>query len=120
MIWAGISSTAFDPTLAVSPSPTIFTSLILPSLTVKVTDVDVSNDHSYATVYVTFLGKKERNEKGIKTLNKAKGYIRSELSKRLKTRRVPEINFKLDESYEKARKLDAILQQINSEKKEEE
>ena len=92
----------------------------------EVTDIiqfsvkDVSNDHSYATVYVTFLGKKERNEKGIKTLNKAKGYIRSELSKRLKTRRVPEINFKLDESYEKARKLDAILQQINSEKKEEE
>lgn len=87
---------------------------------VTITDVDVSNDHSYATVYVTFLGKKERNEKGIKTLSKAKGYIRSELSKRLKTRRVPEINFKLDESYEKARKLDAILQQINSEKKEEE
>ena len=80
---------------------------------VTIADVDVSNDHSYATVYVTFLGKKERNDKGLKTLNKAKGYIRSELSKRLKIRRVPEITFKLDESFEKARKLDAILNDIH-------
>lgn len=85
---------------------------------VTITDVDVSNDHSYATVYVTFLGKKERNEKGLKTLNKAKGYIRSELSKRLKIRRVPEISFKLDESFEKARKLDAILNAIHKQEKQ--
>ena len=84
---------------------------------VTITDVHVSNDHSYATVYVTFLGKKERNEKGLKTLNKAKGYMRSELSKRLKIRRIPEISFKLDESFEKARKLDEILKDIHDNEK---
>lgn len=80
---------------------------------VTITDVQVSNDHSYATVYVSFLGKKERNEAGLKALNRGKGFIRSELAKRLSIRRVPELTFKLDESYEKARHLDEIIETIH-------
>ena len=38
---------------------------------VTITDVVVSNDHSYADVYVSFLGKKERNEAGL-ALNRLK------------------------------------------------
>lgn len=79
---------------------------------VTITDVNVTNDHSYATIYVTFLGKKERNEAGLKTLNRAKGYIRSELSKRLKTRRCPELIFKLDDSLEQAASLEKIFDEI--------
>ncbi len=82
---------------------------------VTITDVEVSNDNSYATAYVSFLGKKERNEAGLKALNKGKGFIRSELARRLTTRRVPEILFKLDDTLERAEKLNKIFHKIETE-----
>lgn len=80
---------------------------------VTITGVEVSNDHSYANVYVTFLGKKEREEAGLKALNRAKGFIRSELSQRLDIRRVPELSFVIDTAMENGRHIDDIISQIH-------
>ncbi|MEA4875071.1 30S ribosome-binding factor RbfA [Anaerorhabdus sp.] len=80
---------------------------------ITITDVQVTNDYSYATIYVSFLGKQERNEAGMKALNRAKGFIRSELAKRLTIRKVPDLIFKLDDTLNKSRKIDAILQEIH-------
>ena len=80
---------------------------------VTITDVKVSNDHSYATVYCSFLGKKERNEAGLKALNRAKGFIRSELAKRLAIRRTPELIFELDEAMENGRHIDELISKIH-------
>ncbi len=82
---------------------------------VTISDVGVSNDLSHAKVYVTFLGKDERNEAGLKVLNKAKGYIRSELAKRVSVYKVPELTFVIDESLKKAQKIDAIIDKIHKE-----
>lgn len=79
---------------------------------VTITDVKVTNDHSYAKVFVSFLGRQPRNEAGLKALNRAKGYIRTELSKKLSIRRVPELTFVQDTAYEKSRHIDEILHQI--------
>ncbi|MEG0077751.1 30S ribosome-binding factor RbfA [Anaerorhabdus sp.] len=84
---------------------------------VTITDVQVTNDYSYATIYVSFLGKQERNEAGLKALNHGKGFIRSELAKKLTIRKVPELIFKLDETLIKSRKIDAILQEIKKDDK---
>lgn len=84
---------------------------------VTISDVSVSNDHSYATIYVSFLGKQERNIAGLKALQNAKGFIRSELSKRLTTRRVPDLIFKIDETIERTNKLNEVFEKINIEKK---
>ena len=35
---------------------------------VTITDVQVTNDYSYATIYVSFLGKEERKQAGLKPL----------------------------------------------------
>ena len=80
---------------------------------VTITDVDVTNDYSYATIYVSFLGKDERKQAGLKALNRAKGFIRSGLSKRLSIRKVPELIFKLDDSLEKGERIEAIISKIN-------
>lgn len=77
----------------------------------SVTDVVVTNDLSYATVYVSFL-KEEDKEAGIRVLDKAKGLLRSDVSKALDTRRTPEILIKLDESTEYGAKIDTILNQL--------
>jgi ribosome-binding factor A len=80
-----------------------------------ITDVKVSDDHSYATVYVTFLGKEERSQAGLRALNRARGYIRTELSKQLDIRRTPELTFEIDRSAENGRHIDEIIQKIHEE-----
>lgn len=51
---------------------------------VTITDVEVTNDLSIAKIYVSFLGKQERNDAGLAALERSKGFIRSELAKRMK------------------------------------
>ena len=73
-----------------------------------ITDVKVSKDFSYATVLVSFILEKDRGP-GMKTLEKAKGYIRTELSKTLDTRRCPEIRFVLDDGFDKEARITEAL-----------
>ena len=68
----------------------------------------VSKDFSYATVYVSFI-KDEDIAPSLEVLNKAKGFIRSELASKLDTRRVPEIRFVLDEGYKKEERIAELL-----------
>lgn len=81
---------------------------------VTITDVQVSNDHSYAKVYCSFLGKDARAEAGLKALNRAKGYIRTELSKRLDIRRTPELSFVIDKTMEQGKHIDEIIAGIHA------
>lgn len=80
-----------------------------------VTDVKVSKDLSYAKVYVSFIGKAARYGSGLKALQRAKGFIRSELAKQITLRKVPELVFIRDESLEKGKQIDDILQKIKEE-----
>ena len=82
---------------------------------VTITDVHVSNDHSFAKVFVTFLGKDARAQAGLKALNRAIGFIRSELSQRLDIRRTPDLIFVLDETEMKARHIDEIIHNLHTE-----
>lgn len=92
---------------------TITTEINDPSLKyANVTDVEVTNDLSFATVYVSFLDEKDK-VKGMEALIKAKGYLRNVVSKSLSTRRTPEILIKLDESSERGTKIDEILNKLN-------
>ena len=73
-----------------------------------VSEVWVSSDFSYARVYVSFLGSKYPKQ-NLEELNKTKGYVRSSLAKKLDIRKTPEITFYLDESFQKAERLDEVL-----------
>ncbi len=84
---------------------------------VTITDVTITNDLSLAKVYVSFLGKTEREEAGLKALNRSKGFIRSTLAKRLTIRKTPELQFLIDDALERGNKIDNILEQIHSENK---
>ena len=84
---------------------------------ITITDVTVTNDLSIAKVYVSFLGQKAREEAGMKALDRSKGYIRSELAKRMSMRKVPELHFLIDDSLERGNKIERILYEINQDKK---
>lgn len=79
---------------------------------VSVTDVEVSNDLSYARIYVSKLGTEKEREEMLAALNKANGYIRSALSQRLKIRKVPELRFSLDNSLEYGAKIEKLLGEL--------
>lgn len=80
---------------------------------VTITDVHVSNDHSFAKVYCEFLGQDARAQAGLKALNRAKGYIRSELAQRLDIRRCPDLIFVIDETEANARHIDDIIASLH-------
>ena len=80
---------------------------------VSVTDVEVTSDLSYAKIYVSKYGTDWQRDEALKGLEKAAGYIRSELSKRLKLRYMPELIFKLDDSLTYGAKIETILNDIN-------
>jgi ribosome-binding factor A len=75
---------------------------------VTVTEGKLNRDNSLARIYVTFFNEKD-SEEHLTVLNKNKGYIRSLLAQRVKMFKVPDIIFVLDETYQKARQLEATL-----------
>jgi ribosome-binding factor A len=75
---------------------------------VSIPEVKVSKDFSYAKVYVSFIIE-DQKESGMEVLNHSKGFIRSELAKRMDTRRVPEISFVLDDGYQKEERITELL-----------
>ena len=75
---------------------------------VSIPEVKVSKDFSYATVYVSFI-KEEDIKPSMEVLNKAKGFIRSELAQKLDIRRVPEIRFVVVDGYQKEARITELL-----------
>jgi ribosome-binding factor A len=80
---------------------------------VSVTDVEVSGDLRYATVYFTVLGEEKDVEATVAALQHATGYVRREIATRLRLRYAPEIRFKYDEAYQRAWHLEEILRNLH-------
>ena len=61
---------------------------------------DVSGDLSVAKIYVSAIEGEEATKNAVKGLASAAGYVRRELSARLKLRKTPELKFIADNSIE--------------------
>lgn len=90
---------------------------------VSVSGVDVSDDGSYATVYLSVLGKSisddaDEKEKDdiLKAMKSASGVIRREIGKNIKLRHVPELSFKIDNSIEYGRHMSKIIDSLGIDK----
>jgi ribosome-binding factor A len=82
---------------------------------ITVTGVDVTDDIKNAKVYISIL-KDEDKETTLGILNSAKSFIRSELSKRLRMRFIPGLEFRLDSSIEYGSRIDRLLKEIKENK----
>ena len=83
---------------------------------VTVTDVAVTGDLQEATVYITSLGNEREKADTMKALEKASGFIRSEIGTRIRLRRTPEIKFAFDTAIEYGNRIDALLRGLHEEK----
>lgn len=79
---------------------------------VTVTGVDITNDLSYAKVYVTVLDEDKRKNT-LEALNGASRFIRGKLSERVEIRHTPELKFLYDESIEYGNHIEEIIDKIN-------
>ncbi|MBI5776246.1 MAG: 30S ribosome-binding factor RbfA [Nitrospirae bacterium] len=84
---------------------------------VTVTDVEITNDLRLARVFVTTLLDAEQERNAFVGLNKASGFIRSELGRRLNLRYTPEIVFQKDVSGPRGDRLLSILDHLDEERK---
>ncbi|MFN3476149.1 MAG: 30S ribosome-binding factor RbfA [Candidatus Methylomirabilales bacterium] len=75
-----------------------------------ITRVKVTDDLRFARVYFsTSVGGSERTLEGLRS---AASFLRGELGRRLRLRRVPELHFLVDESLEYSLHIHALLQQL--------
>lgn len=75
--------------------------------------VEVAHDLKFAKVYITTLGTDEERKQALEGLNRAKGFLRSRLSKIMQTKIAPEITFINDTSIEYAAYIQQKLETLN-------
>lgn len=81
----------------------------------SIVKVDVSNDLSYAKVYVSAMEGIEVARESVKGLKAASGFIRGRLGSSLHLRKTPELKFVADDSIEKGFELFDKLKGIENE-----
>lgn len=78
-----------------------------------ITGVKMSDDLRLARIFFVQMGKDEVDEATWKGLEKAKGFLKRELGKRLQLRYVPDITFLYDKSFEYGSRIDRLLTEIH-------
>ena|SRR3989338_3129470 len=81
---------------------------------VTVTRIDLSEDVYYATVFVSILG--EGRAEALAILQQSTYYIQQELNRRMRTRPVPRVSFRIDEAEERREAVEKTLAELKKKK----
>jgi ribosome-binding factor A len=79
-----------------------------------ITDVETAPDLRHAKVWVSVIGAKAERDETIRALADAMPFIRHELGKRLRIRRIPDLHVRLDDSAERGTRLLHLLNELES------
>ncbi len=84
------------------------------NVVLSVTDVEVSDDLSYAKVFFSVYGEHEKQtaQHIEQLLNAKKGVVRHEIAQRLVMRQHPEIRFIYDDTPARAARIEELLKQV--------
>jgi ribosome-binding factor A len=83
---------------------------------VTVTDVELSRDCKYATVYYTVLGDDDERARIAEILEHVRPVVQAEAGGRLGIRVVPKLQFEFDDSVERGLRLGELFSQIEAER----
>jgi ribosome-binding factor A len=81
---------------------------------VTITEVRVTPDLQIARAYYTTLGDDKARRETRRALDRATPFLRRQVGQRLRLRRVPELEFLVDESIERADRIERIIQELHS------
>lgn len=79
---------------------------------VSVTDVELSTDFSHVKIFVSIMGNDEVKRLTMEGLESAKGFIRTELGKRIRLRHTPEVHLIADNSIEHGSRIFQLLEEV--------
>ncbi|HNV87250.1 MAG TPA: 30S ribosome-binding factor RbfA [Candidatus Omnitrophota bacterium] len=83
---------------------------------VTITHVEMSADLKYAKVFYSVMGSPEACANTAKALESARGYLQREISKTLKLRLTPMLQFYLDDSIAHGLQIESIIKKIHEER----
>jgi ribosome-binding factor A len=83
-----------------------------------ITHVKVTPDLQQARVYYTTMGDENARRESRRALERARPFLRRQLGRRLRLRRVPDLQFFFDDSIERHDRIERILQDIQAERAE--
>jgi ribosome-binding factor A len=87
---------------------------------ITITEVKLDRELQYADIYVNALGDESREPEVMAGLEKASGYLRRELSSRLRLRSVPTLHFHWDPTLAHAEHISQLLDSLEIPPDEEE
>jgi len=82
---------------------------------ITITKVQVTSDLQIARVFYTTMANEAARTETAKALQRATPFVRHQLAGRLTLRRMPEIEFRFDQSVEQHDRIEKLIQQIHEE-----
>jgi ribosome-binding factor A len=79
---------------------------------VTVTEVRTSPDLRQARVFVSVFGTAEEQAATLEGLSSAHGILQARIARELRLKRTPALEFKLDDTAEKAARLEALIEDV--------
>ena len=84
------------------------------NMIVSVVRVDTAPDLSDAKVFVSILGSEDQKKSCFDAIVNSTGFIRHELSRMVRLKTIPTLNFRFDMSYEAGERIYELLEQIKT------
>ena len=79
-----------------------------------ITDVETSPDLRHAKVWVSVIGQKADRDETLRALSDAMPFIRRELGKRLRIKRIPDLHVRLDDTAERGTRVLHLLHELEA------
>lgn len=79
-----------------------------------ITDVETAPDLRHAKVWVSVIGGKTDRTETVRALQASMGFVRHELGKRLRIKRIPALHIHLDDTAERGTRVLHLLQELES------
>ena len=76
---------------------------------VSVVEVRASRDLSHAHIYVSVLGTEEQKKDCLAALHSASGFIRREITRKVRLRLAPELHFEIDDSIARGIRMSQLI-----------
>lgn len=80
---------------------------------ISITDIKVTNDLSFARLFVSIMAPAERQQEILEGLRRATGYIRHELRSEVSLMKIPNLAFELDDTLDRADRISELLKQAS-------
>ena len=85
---------------------------------ISITQVETTKDLSYSKVYISVFGSEEQKKSSLNALKKSSGFMKRELGRMVKLRKIPELIFELDNSVEYGMHMNEVLSKISHKKED--